>query len=97
MTQQPPLASEECSNGRLVQMSMSAVNGLLREVVKDKRDSSKSASTFPYTAHLKPLETWRLISPPYLRLRMPSPEDPRMVHPEANNRQKAGIVSTFPL
>jgi hypothetical protein len=97
MKQQPPLVSKECYNSRLVQMSISAVSGLLGEVVKDRRDLSKGASTFLYTAHLKALETWHSHSPLYLRLRTPGSEDPRMVHSEANDRQKAGIVSTFPL
>lgn len=78
-------------------MSMGAVSGLLREVVKDRRNPSKGASTFLYTAHLKALGTWHSHSPLSLRLRTPSSEDPRMVYSEANNRQKAGIVSTFPL
>src|SRR6266496_6764623 len=97
MKQRPPLVSGECYNGRLVQMSMSAVGGLLREIVKDRRDPSKGTSTFLYNTHLKALETWRLDSPLYLRLRTPSSEDPRMVRSEANERRKAGIVSKFPL
>ncbi|KAH9204324.1 hypothetical protein DL95DRAFT_119186 [Leptodontidium sp. 2 PMI_412] len=95
-TKQPPLVSEEYYDGRLVQMSMSAVSGLLREVVKDRRDPSKGASTFLYPTHLMALEGWHSELPLYLRLRTPSSEEPRMIYSEANDRQKAGIVSTFP-
>jgi hypothetical protein len=77
-------------------MSMGAVRGLLREVVQDRRDPSKAVSTLLYTAHLKALETWYSESSLYLRLRTPSSEDIRIVQSGANDRQKAGIVSTFP-
>lgn len=91
--EQPPLVSEECCNGRLVQMSMAAVSGLLREVAQDRRHLSKAASTSLYTAHLRALETWYSRSPLYLRLRTPSSEDLRIVQSGANDRQKAGILN----
>jgi hypothetical protein len=78
-------------------MSMAAISGLLKEVAQDRRDLSKAASTSLYTAHLAALETWYSKSPLYLRLRTPSSEDLGMVQSGANDRQKAGIVSTFPL
>jgi hypothetical protein len=76
-------------------MSISALSGLLREVVKDRQRLSKHGSTLLYVAHLTTLEEWHSHLPFYLRLRTPHLGDSRMVHFEANERQKAGIVSTF--
>jgi hypothetical protein len=76
-------------------MSISALSDLLGEVAKDQQRLSRPGSSLLYTAHLQALEKWQAQLPNFLRLRTPSPGDPRMVHFEADERQKAGIVSTF--
>lgn len=90
--EQPPLYSEESYNSRLVQMSMTAVSSILKEVIKDHPDPS-THSPLLYKAHLGALDSWRANLPLYLCLRPPDPADPRMVYAGGNDRQKTAVLN----
>jgi hypothetical protein len=78
---------------RCSRLSVSAISNLLREIIKDRRDSTNGPPCFLlYEAHLKALDSWRNELPFYLCLRTPSLEDSRMVRPGITYIQKTAIV-----
>jgi len=97
MIQQPPLLSDSCRNGRLVQMSIASLSKHLQEILNDRRDSTKQPSSILYKAHLQALDSWHAELPLYTCLQTPNLNDSRMVKSEADYRQKTAIVSIAPM
>jgi hypothetical protein len=78
-------------------MSIAALSNHLREILNDRRDSTKEPSSLLYKAHLQALDSWHTELPLYTSLQTPNMEDSRMVNPEADYRQKTAIVSPIPI
>jgi hypothetical protein len=90
--QYPPLISDEIYNSRMAQMSVNAAGNILREIMKDRRDPSKSSSVLLYSTHLKALDSWYAGLPLYLCFRAPTPWWSGTVDPKNNDRQMTAIV-----